>query len=156
HMTAFALLPIALAASFRALEAWRPAALAAAGILCALVVSNNFYGATALAVWFPILAWSVWVTRVDKWIAVRATGIAALAYGLTACWLTPAFLITTVNNLRLVAEPGNAWSRWVALFVALSFVLTTDRFCRGRKDRCYPAIVWMTFVVFTMMVLGFF
>jgi hypothetical protein len=49
HMTALALIPLALAFTWLALEARRPAALAAAALFCAAVASNNFYGATALA-----------------------------------------------------------------------------------------------------------
>src|SRR5215813_4628385 len=92
HMTAFAWLPIALTACLLALEKWRPAAMAAAAICCALVVSNNFYGAVALAMSYPILAWSLWITHRPNWLWLRAAVIPALAYGLTAFWLSPSYL----------------------------------------------------------------
>jgi hypothetical protein len=154
HITAVALLPLALAAAYRALVAWRPIALGMAAVLCALVVSNNFYGATSLAICFPILVWSVWITHLDRWMAARAVAIGALAYGLTACWLTPSYIEVTMNNLKLVAQPGNALSIWVALALWMAYVLVTDRLSRGRRDRLYPTLVWGLFLFFTLNVLG--
>lgn len=156
HMTALAILPFAMAASFRALSAWRPGALAASALLCAFVVSNNFYGATSLAIWFPILLWSVWITHLDRWMLVRALAIVALAYGLTAFWLTPSYLEVTLNNLKLVAQPGNARSVWTTLAVWMAYILSSDRFARGRRDRIYPTLVWGTFLFFSLNVLGHF
>ena len=156
HITAVSILPLALAASFRALVAWRPVALAVAAILCALVVSNNFYGATSLAICYPILVWSVWITHLNRWMAVRAVAIVALAYGLTSFWLTPSYLEVTLNNLKLVAQPGNALSIWVALALWMAYVLVTDRVSRGRPERAYPTLVWGLFFFFTLNVLGHF
>jgi hypothetical protein len=154
HMTSFALIPLALAASYKAIEQWRPAMMAAAGLLCAGVVSHNFYGATSLAIWFPILLWSLWITYLDKWILLRAAVLVALAYGLTALWLTPSYIEVTFNNLKLVAQEGNQWSRWVALAVWMTYILATDKLARGRKERLYPVLVWGTFLFFTLNVLG--
>ena len=156
HMTALAILPFAMAASFRALAAWRPMALGAAGLLCALVVSHNFYGATSLAIWFPILMWSVWITHLDRWMLGRAVAIVALAYGLTAFWLTPSYLQVTMNNLKLVAEPGNVRSVWATLVVWMAYILASDRFARGRRDRVYATLIWGTFLFFSLNVLGHF
>ncbi len=44
----------------------RPWAIALAAIFSAGVASNNFYGATALAIFYPILIWAFWITRQDK------------------------------------------------------------------------------------------
>ncbi len=156
HITAVSLLPLALVASYRALVAWRPIALAMAAVFCALVVSNNFYGATSLAICYPIVVWSVWITHLDRWMAVRAVAIGALAYGLTAAWLTPSYLEVTLNNLKLVSVPGNALSIWVALGLWMAYVLVTDRVSRGRRDRAYPTLVWGLFLFFTLNVLGHF
>ncbi len=156
HITAVALLPLALAASFRALVAWRPISLAMAAILCALVVSNNFYGATSLAICYPILVWSVWITHLDRVMPVRAVAIGALAYGLTSFWLTPSYIEVTLNNLKLVAVPGNALSIWVALALWMAYMLATDRLSRGRRDLVYPTLVWGLFLFFTLNVLGHF
>ena len=156
HMTALAILPFAMAACFRALTAWRPIALATAGLLCAFVVSNNFYGATSLAIWFPILMWSVWITHLDRWMLPRAVAIVALAYGLTAFWLTPSYIQVTLNNLKLVAEPGNARSVWATLVVWMAYLLASDRFARGRRDRVYATLIWGSFLFFSLSVLGHF
>ena len=70
------------------------------------MVSNNFYGATALVVFFPLLVWSFWITRQDKAIRVPALAIPALTYGLTAFWLVPSYLKVTADNLKYVSEHG--------------------------------------------------
>src|SRR5260370_17069393 len=62
HISAFALIPIGLAASFLALREWRPGWMAAAAGLCALVGANNFYGALALAMCFPLLLLCLLIT----------------------------------------------------------------------------------------------
>jgi uncharacterized membrane protein len=103
HMTALAWIPLALLFSFRALEKWRPASLATASFCCAMVVSNNFYGATSLAFLFPALVWSIYITHLDLWIWVRAAAIACLSYGLTAFWLVPSYLDITLANMRFVS-----------------------------------------------------
>lgn len=78
HMTALALIPIALAFAWMAFDSYAPAAIALAGLASAAVVSNNFYGAVALLVFYPILVWSFWITRQDKRIRVPALAIPAL------------------------------------------------------------------------------
>ena len=82
HMSALALAGFALAASFVALRRWSPASFAVAGALCAAVVSNNFYGATALALFFPILAWAVFleVRRRAVWARTRDSRTAIRAF----------------------------------------------------------------------------
>src|SRR5690348_8195104 len=66
HMTALALIPIALACVAAGLRRGRPAALAGGAAGMALVVSHNFYGALALAMLFAVLVWSVWITHRDR------------------------------------------------------------------------------------------
>ncbi len=156
HITALALLPIALAFSFRAMQAFRPAALALAGLFCALVVLNNFYGATALTVLFPILCWSLWVTYKDRSMWLRAAAIAVLAYGLTAFWLVPSYFRITLVNLKYVQSKGNAWSVWVALVIAAAYAGITYKLARRRPERTYPVLVWGALLAFTAMVLGYY
>src|SRR5206468_7764757 len=79
HMSALALIPIALGFTWLALEKRRPWAIALAGVFSAAVAANNFYGATALAVLYPILVWSFWITRQEKWILAAAVVIPILA-----------------------------------------------------------------------------
>jgi hypothetical protein len=154
HMTALAVLGFALWACWWALEKNRPGALAAAAVLCALAVSNNFYGATALAIFFPVMAWSLWITRLDYWIPIRAAAIAVLSYALCAFWLTKSYIQVTLNNLKIVAQPGHMWSVWVALGVAVAFVLASGRWGRGQPLRAWPVFVWGSFLAFTLNVLG--
>jgi len=70
HMSALALIPIALAFTWLALEKRRPWAIALAALFSAGVAANNFYGAAALGVFYPILVWSLWITRQEKRIVV--------------------------------------------------------------------------------------
>jgi hypothetical protein len=154
HISAFALLPIALAASLLAFQARRPLALAAAAISCALVVSNNFYGAVALAICFPLLLWSLWITRQDKGIWLRALAIPALAYGLTAFWLVPSYLRVTTYNLKLVSEPGNTWSIWLALAATGAYLFLSAKWARGREERCWTVFVVGLALFFSLDVLG--
>ncbi|MDZ4799422.1 MAG: hypothetical protein SGI92_14760 [Bryobacteraceae bacterium] len=141
HMSALAWIPLALLFTWRATESWRPVSLALAAISCAMVVSNNFYGATSLAILFPILIWSLYVTHRDVTVWIRAAIIPVLAYGLTAFWLVPSYLTVTLFNMQFVSGQGNMWSRWVALGFVIGFVLLSDYLARGRRDQA-----WFTFL----------
>ena len=154
HMTALALIPIALAFAWLALDSWRPAATALAGVFCAAVVSNNFYGAIALAVFYPILVWSFWITRQDKRIRVPALTIVALTYGLTAFWLVPSYFKVTADNLKYVSEHGTTWSIWLAVAVAVAFAIASDKFARARPERTWAVFVCGCAVFFSLNVLG--
>ncbi|HLG98255.1 MAG TPA: hypothetical protein VKX49_18210 [Bryobacteraceae bacterium] len=155
HITSVALLPFALAFAWRALEPRKAADLALGSIFCAAVVSHNFYGATSLAIFYPILVWSIGATRKDWGWFWRAAAIPALAYGLTAFWFTPSYFKVTSANLRLVAEPGNTWSMWVAVAVGVVFAFITWRLARGRRDRAWPLFVCGAALFFAVMVLGY-
>jgi hypothetical protein len=154
HITAFSILPLALAAAWFGLRGGRPAALALAAVLSALVVSNNFYGATALALFFPPLVWALWVTRQDHWIWARAAAIAALAYGLTAFWLVPSYVTVTLENMQYVSTPGNRWSIWVALVVAALFAAISLKLARRQPGRAWILFVCGAAAVFGLNVLG--
>src|SRR5438105_6946635 len=105
-MTALALIPLALACAFLAFERYNPAALAGAAFFSASVLSSDFYGATALLLFFAILLWSFWITHTEMAVFRRAAAIVALTWGLTAFWLVPSTLRVTLDNLRLVSQPG--------------------------------------------------
>ena len=154
HMTALALIPFALAFTWMALEARRLTALALAAVSCAAVVSNNFYGATALAVFYPVLVWSFWITRQDKSILRPAIAIPVLAYGLTTFWLVPSYFKVTAANLKFVSEHGTTWSIWLAVVVAVAFAVATDKFARDRQDRTWAVFVSGCAVFFSLNVLG--
>ena len=149
HMSAFALLPFALAAAWRGLRRDHRPELAISAVFAALTVAHNFYGATALAIFFPIVAWSVWLAEQDRLVWVRAAAVAAMAWGLCAFWLTPSFLRITLANMSLVSEAGHVWSgvlgaAAVAVYAAISF-----RLSRGRPERA-----WATFCVGAFGLMG--
>ena len=154
HITALSVLPFALACAYFGLRRGRPAALAGAAVLSALVVSNNFYGATALAMFFPILVWSLWVTHGDRFIWLRAAAIAALAYGLTAFWLSPSYLRVTLYNMQFVSERGNAWSAALAAAAAAGYAFGTWKLARGKPERAWTVFVLGALLFFSLDVLG--
>jgi hypothetical protein len=156
HITAFSLIPFALAASCRALERHRPAMLALAGALCALVVSNNFYGATALAILFPILVWSLWAARRDPWVWGRAAAVVALACGMTAFWLVPSYIRITLRNMRYVSQEGSVWSAAILLAAVIAFGLFTARIARGKPELAYRIFVAGAAAFLSLIVLGWF
>jgi hypothetical protein len=138
HITALSLLPIALAFTWRALEARRPRSLALAAIFCGAVVSNNFYGATSLALFFPLLLWSFWITRGQRHMALPALAIPMLAYGLTAFWLTPSYLRITMHNMRYVSDKGNSWSIWAALAAVAAFGFASYKLAANAASQTEP------------------
>jgi len=154
HISALAVLPAALAASWLALEKSRPAMLALAGGLCALTVACNFYGATALAVFFLILTWSIWVDERDWRVWLRAGGIVALAYGLSAFWLSPSYVSLTLTNLKWVSQPGNNWSRISLLVLTALFCAITLEIGRRKSRRAWTIFVGGSAVAFSALVLG--
>jgi hypothetical protein len=154
HMSALALIPIALAFTWLALEKRRPWAIALAAVFSAGVAANNFYGATALAVFYPVLVWSFWITRQDKRIVAPAIAIPILAYGLTAFWLVPSYFRVTAENMKYVSEHGTTWSIWVAVVVAVSFAVATDKLARARPERTWGVFVAGCVVFFSLNVLG--
>ena len=154
HMSALALIPIALAFTWLALEQRRPWAVALAAIFSAGVASNNFYGATALAVFYPILVWSFWITRQNRRILIPVIAIPILSYGLTAFWLVPSYFKVTAENMKYVSEHGTTWSIWVALVVAVTFAVVTDKLARNRQDATWEVFVAGCVVFFSLNVLG--
>jgi hypothetical protein len=157
HMTALAILPFALAAAWIGLRRGRTGALVLAAVLSALVVSNNFYGATALAILFPVLVWALWITHRDHWMLARAAAIGALAYGLTAFWLVPSYLRVTLRNMEYVTyDTGNSWSIWVALAVAAVFAAASWRLARNRPERAWIVFVCGAAAAFGLYVIGYY
>jgi hypothetical protein len=153
-MSALALIPIALAFTWIALDTRKLWAVGAAGLVTAGVVSNNFYGAVALASFYPVLVWAFWITRQDKRILAPAIVIPLLAYGLAAFWLVPSYFKVTAENMKYVSEHGTTWSIWVAVAVAVAFAIATDKLARGKAERTWEVFVAGSVVFFTLNVLG--
>ena len=155
HITAVALLPFALAFSWRALDRLKTRDLALASIFCAAVVAHNFYGATSLAMFYPLLVWSIYITNRDTRMLWRAAAIPVLAYGLTAVWLTPSYFRITTANMKLVSQPGNAWSMWVGASVVAAFGAATWVLARGCANRAWAVFVAGSALFFWLNVAGF-
>jgi hypothetical protein len=156
HISALCVLPAALAACLLALRKWRPAAFVAAAALCALTVANNFYGATALAILFPLMAWSVWIGERDPRVWLRALAIAALAYGFSAFWLTPSYVRITLLNLKWVAHPGNGNSLFIGITVAALFCAVSFRLGNRMPARAWTIFVAGAAIFLTVDVAGFY
>ncbi len=154
HMSALAILGFMLAAAWFGLRRGRPAMLVISALLCAMSVLNNFYGATALAMMFPMMVWVLCVTGNDWIVPVRAAALAALALGLTAFWLTPSYFAITLRNMPLVSERGTAWSLWVDLAFLVVFAAAAFRLGRGRPDLAWPLFVAGAFLRMALHVLG--
>jgi hypothetical protein len=156
HISALALLPFALAFAWLALETRRRAFLAAAAICSALVALTNFYGATALAVFYPLMLWSLWVTHRDHRIWWRAVAIPALAYGLSAFWLAPSYLRITVENLQYVSSRGNARSVALLALALAAFLAVSLRGASRKPGRAYAVFVSGGLLFLGLNVLGHF
>jgi hypothetical protein len=154
HISALALLPLALAAAWLGLRRGHPGRLAIAAAISAMVVANNFYGATALAMFFPILAWNVWIAERDWSVWARAALTAVLAWGLCAFWLTPSYLRVTLENMRWVSSPGHGWSAALGAGVAALYLWLSWRLVRGRPERAWASFVLGSLALFTLNVVG--
>jgi hypothetical protein len=156
HISALSILPAALGAAFLAVRSPRPRMLALAAILSALVVTNNFYGATSLAIFFPLLVFSIWTGQRTWRVWGRAAAIAVLAYGLTAWWLTPSYIRITSLNLQWVTHPSHGWSYAVLAIVAALYFPLSFRAGRGRPDRDWHIFLTGGVVFLSVYVLGLF
>jgi hypothetical protein len=154
HVTALALLVLALVFAWRALAGRRTADAVIAALLSAAVVSTNFYGATALAVFYPILVWSFWVTRRERRMATPVILIPVAAYGLTAFWLVPSYFRITAENMRFVASPGNAWSAGSAAALVATYMALTWRLANRRTERTWAVFLAGCVTFFSLNVAG--
>ncbi|MGH9631515.1 MAG: hypothetical protein ACRD7E_24685, partial [Bryobacteraceae bacterium] len=154
HMTALAWLTPSLAFSWCYVRRSKLLHLALAALCCAMVVSNNFYGATALFILFPALVWSLYITHLDRGMWLRAAAVPILTYGLTAFWLVPSYFRVTLENMRLVSRPGNDWSLWVALAAACVYLAATMKWARGQKQDAYLVFTASALLFIALNVLG--
>lgn len=142
HMTALAWLPFALGFVWLSIERRSAPWAITSGVACTMVVANNFYGATALAMFYPLMLWAFWVTRREIWPLRFALIPPIIAYGLSAFWLTPSYLEITLRNMQYVSSKGNMWSSAIALLMLVAFLSITDR-----RYRNQPTRTWELFVV---------
>lgn len=154
HMSAFALLPFSLAAAWYGLRRNHPIQLAVSAVIAAMVVAHNFYGATALALFFPILAWSVWLAEKDWLVWARAGGVAALAWGLSAFWLTPSYVRITLANMQFVSAPSHTWSTVLGAVVAAAYMAVSYKLVRGKPQRTWASFCLGSLVIVGLNVIG--
>ena len=154
HMTALAWIPFVLAFAWLGLRRRSYPWAIAAGFASTMVVANNFYGATALAMLFPLMLWAIWVTERDVRILRYACVIPAVAYGLSAFWLTPSYLEITLRNMQYVSSKGNLWSGTVGMLALVAFLSITDRRYRNQPDRAWQLFVLGSTFFFTLNTVG--
>lgn len=154
HMTALAWIPVALAFTWLALERRNRLWAIAGGLASAMVVSNNFYGATALAMLYPLVVWALWLQQRDWRVFSLALWPPLVAYGLCAFWLTPEYLRITLRNMRYVSETGNRWSIWLALVAIVAFLSISNRSDRKRKANPWIIFVVGATLLFTLNTVG--
>lgn len=154
HIAALSLLPFAIAFAWRALQRRSRIDVVLAAICSAAVVSHNFYGAVALAIFYCTLVWSLWVTKRDRGLWIHAAAIPALAYGLTAFWLTPSYIRITAENMKYVSGEGGPWPIWIVLAFAGLFLFLSFKLGRGHPERVWPIFVSGLVAFFSFDVLG--
>jgi hypothetical protein len=154
HMTALAWLPIALAFSWLSIRRGSKAWGVAAGVASTMVVANNFYGATALAMFYPFLVWALWLETRETRILWRSLMPPTIAYGLSAFWLTPEYLEITLRNMQYVSDRGNLWSRWIALAAIVAFFSVSNRMDRKRKLDPWQVFLAGSTLLFTLNSVG--
>jgi hypothetical protein len=155
HISSLAFLPFVWLCAWRRFHGGRPVWIALAACSAALVVTLNFYGATALAITFSLLAWACFVRRFEWRIARDTAAIAALAYGLTAWWLVPSYLVITGRNLRMVAPEGNRWSLPALACILVFYAGLTLVLRRRREYSEYSFFIGSGLVFLAIYILGF-
>ncbi len=156
HSSSITCLLFALAFAWRAIRGGRALDIALAALAAALTVWHNFYGATALAILYPVLAWSLCVTAGRRSYWVRAAAIPLLAYGLLAFWLTPSYMQITRRNVQYIADRPNEWSRWLGLALALLFLGISAWLGRRRPERALPLFLGGALMFLILEVAGYY
>jgi hypothetical protein len=154
HISSLAVLPIAWLGAWRRFHGGSIRWLLLGAGAAALVVTLNFYGATALAITFPLLVWACFLKRWDWRILRDSLVITVLAYGLTAWWLTPSYVQVTVRDLHLVAPQGNAGSMWALAMILVVYVGASLVIRRWVVFPAYSFFVWSALLFLSIYVLG--
>src|SRR5580704_9762254 len=155
HISSLSMLPLAWLGAWKLFRGGGLRWLFFGAGAAALVVGINFYGATALAITFPLLVWSCWLDRRDWRIVRNALYLALLAYGLSAWWLVPSYLRITTRNLSLVSMPGNTWSLPVFGALLSAYLLGTLVLSRYARVGAYALFVWSALGFLAAFTLGY-
>jgi hypothetical protein len=155
HISSIAFLPMVWLGAWRRFHSCDNRWLLLTACSAALVVTFNFYGATALAITFPILAWTCWLELRDWRILRDSVVIAALAYGLCAWWLAPSYLQITMRNLALVAPRSRASSVWLLVIFLMVYLAASFAVRKRMALRTYPFFAWSGLLFLTLYTFGF-
>lgn len=160
HISSLAMLPIAWLGAWKRFHGGNTGWLCLSAIGIALTVTINFYGLVAVAITMPVLVWSCLLAR-SEWrgraLVVRdALGIAALAWGLTAWWLTPSYVRVTTNNLHLFSPAGNSWSLPVLAALLAVYIAASLALSRLRRYSAYVFFIGSGLWWLAVYVLGFY
>jgi hypothetical protein len=98
--------------------------------------------------------WSAHVSTPGFFVWRRAGAIVLLTAGLCAWWLTPSFVRLTERNLMLVALPGNRWSEFAGLLIALGFGTVAWWAARARRASVWSVFVAGSLLFFAVQILG--
>jgi len=155
HISSLAVLPVVWLGAWRRFLDGGVRWLTLSAGAAALAVTINFYGATALAITFPLVAWSCFLQTRDWRIARDSALIAAFAYTLCAWWLAPSYLLITSQNLHLVSKQANAWSLPVLAVILVAYVAFSLRLRRWRRFDAYAFFIWSGLWFLSVYTLGY-
>lgn len=156
HIASLAALPFALGFWWRALLRFQRVNIALACLSGAVVAANSLTGAAVLVLLLPVMLWSLYVTHLDSQIWNRSAAIAALTWGLSAFWLVPSMMKTSIGNTQWLSPGGTTWPLWIALACCVVFVLVTNAKFRGRADLAYLLFLSGVAFGFALNVIGYY
>lgn len=155
HVSSLAFLPLAWLGAWRRFHGGGVRWLLLSACSSALVVTFNFYGATALAITFPILVWACFLEQTNGRVFRDSLIIVALAYGLCAWWLAPSYLKITMRNLSLVAPQGRGSSVWLLAIFLIIYLAATFAMRKRMAVTTYPLFAWSGLLFLTLYSFGY-
>lgn len=155
HISSIAFLPLVWLGAWRRFRGGGVRWLLLSAGSAALLVTFNFYGATSLAITFPILVWACWLEQCDWRILRDSVWISAIAYGLCAWWLVPSYLQITMRNLALVAPQTRRSSVWLLAIVLIVYIVASLAIRKRWALPAYPFFAWSGLLFLTLYSFGF-
>ena len=141
HISSLASTSHRVAGGFRRFQGGGIRWLLLSAVAAASVVSINFYGATALAITFPLLALACYLERRD-WRIFKIGLNCHDRLRADRWWLAPSYLQITSRNLRLVAPAGNSWSLPLFAAVLAGYLAFSFWIRRWSYFRSYSFFIW--------------
>ena len=109
----------------------------------------------ALAIFYPLMVWSVWNGERKAVVLLRAAAIPAIAYGLSAFWLTPSYVRITLIDLKWVAQPASPGAPIILLIAIALYCGLSWRFATGLAEYEWSIFTAGAVLFFSLFVLGF-